>query len=126
MFEPVGNGGWRGNPPQARGGERPDGLDVAGVQLLSNDTVPEVFTYYEGELKANGWERYRRRDEGGRDYDVLVAEAYLRLTGAVNVSWEDRAHFFSIAARTMRRVLVDRHRRRIDVGLGAAMRAILP
>mgnify|MGYP001817678186 CR=1 FL=1 len=51
-------------PAQGRGGERSDGLDVAGVQLLSNDAVPEVFTYYEGELKANGWEITEANNDG--------------------------------------------------------------
>ncbi len=42
---------------------------------------------------------------------ALVNEAYLRLVGA-NVAWQDRAHFFAIAATTMRRVLVDHARAR--------------
>jgi RNA polymerase sigma factor (TIGR02999 family) len=37
---------------------------------------------------------------------ALVHEAYLRLVGA-NVEWQDRGHFFAIASRTMRRILVD-------------------
>jgi RNA polymerase sigma factor (TIGR02999 family) len=42
----------------------------------------------------------------------LVAEAYLRLIDVSEVDFASRAHFFSIAARVMRRVLVDRFRRR--------------
>lgn len=38
---------------------------------------------------------------------ALVNEAYLRLVDVENVSWQDRAHFFAIGARTMRRILVD-------------------
>ena len=37
----------------------------------------------------------------------LVHEAYLRLVGASQVSWQNRAHFFALSARLMRRVLVD-------------------
>jgi RNA polymerase sigma factor (TIGR02999 family) len=37
---------------------------------------------------------------------ALVHEAYLKLVDA-NVDWQDRGHFFAIAARTMRRILVD-------------------
>ena len=51
-------------PARGRGGERPDGLEVAGVQLLSNDAVPEVFAYYEGELKANGWDITEANNDG--------------------------------------------------------------
>ncbi len=42
----------------------------------------------------------------------LVHESYLRLIDQTRVDWRDRAHFFGLAATTMRRVLVDRARRR--------------
>src|ERR1700755_1873525 len=38
---------------------------------------------------------------------ALVHEAYLRLLGQHSVDWENRAHFFSIAAEMMRRILVN-------------------
>ena len=41
----------------------------------------------------------------------LVHEAYLRLVDQRRVAWADRAHFFSIAAQAMRRILVDHARR---------------
>lgn len=43
---------------------------------------------------------------------ALVNEAFLRLAGARDVRWQDRAHFMGIAARLMRRVLVDHARSR--------------
>ncbi|HEX4439717.1 MAG TPA: sigma-70 family RNA polymerase sigma factor [Thermoanaerobaculia bacterium] len=43
---------------------------------------------------------------------ALVHEAYLRLVRQDRVAWQNRAHFFGIAARMMRRVLVDHARRR--------------
>ena len=51
----------------------------------------------------------------------LVHEACLRLMGP-SVAWQDRAHFFAIAARQMRHILVDqaRHRQRGKRGGGAA------
>jgi RNA polymerase sigma factor (TIGR02999 family) len=42
----------------------------------------------------------------------LVHEVYLRLVDANQVNWQDRAHFFAVAASLMRRILVDRARRR--------------
>jgi len=42
----------------------------------------------------------------------LVSEAYLRLSGGAQPEWNDRVHFFAIAARTMRQILVDHARRR--------------
>ena len=41
---------------------------------------------------------------------VLVHEAYLRLVGQRRMDWNDRTHFFRIAARVMRRILVDHWR----------------
>ena len=43
---------------------------------------------------------------------ALVHEAYLRLLGDGDASWEDRRHFFGAAAQAMRRILVERARRR--------------
>jgi RNA polymerase sigma factor (TIGR02999 family) len=43
---------------------------------------------------------------------VLVNEAYLRLVDAKEVAWHDRAHFLAVAARVMRRILVDHARAR--------------
>jgi RNA polymerase sigma factor (TIGR02999 family) len=43
---------------------------------------------------------------------ALVHEAWLRLVGSENPSFENRAHFFSAAAEAMRRILIDRARRR--------------
>ena len=43
---------------------------------------------------------------------ALVHEAYMRLIGQRSVSWANRAHFFGIASRMMRRILVDHARRR--------------
>jgi len=43
---------------------------------------------------------------------VLVNEVYLRLVDAKNVAWHDRAHFLAVAARVMRRILVDHARAR--------------
>ncbi len=43
----------------------------------------------------------------------LVHEAYLRLVDQRTVDWRERGHFFAIAARTMRRVLLDHARRHL-------------
>jgi RNA polymerase sigma factor (TIGR02999 family) len=41
---------------------------------------------------------------------ALVNEAYIRLVDTQRVRWQDRAHFIAMAARTMRRILVDHAR----------------
>jgi len=43
---------------------------------------------------------------------VLVNEAYLRLVDGKSVQWQDRVHFLAVAARVMRRILVDHARTR--------------
>lgn len=43
---------------------------------------------------------------------ALVHEAYLRLVGHTTVHWDDRAHFYAVAAQLMRRILVDHARKR--------------
>ena len=54
----------------------------------------------------------------------LVHEAYLRLLDQRHVDWQDRLHFFRIAARVMRRVLVDHYRARVALKRGGAQVAI--
>src|SRR3989475_11763168 len=43
---------------------------------------------------------------------ALVHEAYLKLIDVTNVDWQHRAHFFAISAQIMRRILLDRARKR--------------
>jgi RNA polymerase sigma factor (TIGR02999 family) len=53
---------------------------------------------------------------------ALVNEAYVRLVGGANIDFQDRRHFFQVAAQAMRRILVDhaRARKAAKRGLGAA------
>jgi RNA polymerase sigma-70 factor (ECF subfamily) len=53
--------------------------------------------------------RYMRNERAGHTLQTsaLINEAYLRLIDAQQVRWQNRAHFFGIAAQLMRRVLVD-------------------
>lgn len=56
--------------------------------------------------------RYLRRENAGHTLQTtaLVNEAYVRLVDQKNVRWQNRAHFFGIAAQLMRRILVDHAR----------------
>ena len=58
--------------------------------------------------------RFLRRERGGHTLQTtaLVNEAYLRLVDQRNLRWQNRAHFFAIAAQLMRRILIDYARRR--------------
>lgn len=64
--------------------------------------------------------RYMRRERPGYTLQTsaLVHEAYVRLVDQGQVQWESRAHFFGIAARLMRQILVDQARRRNFVKRG--------
>ncbi len=57
---------------------------------------------------------YMSRERPGHTLQTtaLVNEAYLRLAGQTNISWQSRGHFFGIAARLMRQILVDCARKR--------------
>lgn len=54
---------------------------------------------------------HRVLSQQGRDHTLqstaLVHEAYLRLVGHTSVQWDNRAHFFAVAAQLMRRILMD-------------------
>jgi RNA polymerase sigma factor (TIGR02999 family) len=56
---------------------------------------------------------YLRRERADHTLQAtgLVHEAYLRLVDQTNVSWQNRAHFFGIAANLMRQILVDHARK---------------
>ena len=57
--------------------------------------------------------RYLRREHAGHTLQTtaLVNEAYLRLVGQRDPRWQNRAHFFGIAASMMRRILIDHARK---------------
>jgi RNA polymerase sigma factor (TIGR02999 family) len=52
----------------------------------------------------------RERGDHTLQATALVHEAYLRLADQTRLTWKDRAHFYGIAARLMRRILVDHAR----------------
>src|SRR5206468_9884564 len=67
--------------------------------------------YRELRRRAVGYLRHERPDHTLQP-TALVHEAYLRLIGLEHVSWQNRAHFFGVAAQMMRRILVDHARGR--------------
>jgi RNA polymerase sigma factor (TIGR02999 family) len=72
--------------------------------------------------------RYMRGERAGASMQAtaLVNEAYLRLVDVTGIRWQDRAHFFAMAAQMMRRILVDAARARTaDKRGGAAARVTL-
>lgn len=78
--------------------------------------LPMVYT----ELRSIA-ARHLRSERSGHTLQptALANEAYLRLRGLGDVPWHDRAHFFAIASRIMRRVLVDHARANLAQKRGA-------
>jgi len=64
---------------------------------------------------------YMRQERGDHllQTSALINEAYLRLIDWKSVRWQNRAHFFGVAARMMRRILVDFARQRPHIEKGA-------
>lgn len=89
-----------GSSPEARG---PNGWSPDPVLL------PEIYE----ELRRLAAGRLAREGLSATlQPTVLVHEAWLRLGGDAQPGWRNRAHFFGAAAEAMRRILIDRARRR--------------
>ncbi len=79
--------------------------------------------YEELRRMANRYLRNERRNHTLQT-SALVHEAYLRLVDHENIAWQNRAHFFGVAAQAMRRILVDHARTRNYEKRGGAMRHV--
>jgi RNA polymerase sigma factor (TIGR02999 family) len=79
--------------------------DAAALDRL----VPKVYT----ELRRLA-RRYMKNEAPGNTLQTtaLVNEVYLRLVDVTHTDWKDRAHFFAMSAKMMRRILVDAARAR--------------
>ena len=86
-----------------------------GDREALNRLVPLVYS----ELRRLAGRHLRHERQGHTlQTTALIHEAYLRLVDQRRVRWQNRAHFFAVAARLMRRILVDhaRGRQRIKRG----------
>jgi RNA polymerase sigma factor (TIGR02999 family) len=63
----------------------------------------------------------RQSSERTLDTTALVHEAYLQLVEETGVAWQDRAHFYAITARAMRRIVVDHVRQRVALKRGGGL-----
>ena len=69
---------------------------------------------------------YMRKEHPGHTLQptALVNEAFVRLVDARQVDWRDRAHFFAVSARMMRRILVDAARVKASVKRGGGAQRV--
>jgi RNA polymerase sigma-70 factor, ECF subfamily len=91
--------------------------DQAALEQLTPLVYRELHRLAEG---------YMQRERPGHllQTTALVNEAYMRLIDWKNVCWQNRAHFFGVAAQLMRRILVDFARARHQDKRGGAMRRV--
>ena len=80
------------------------GKDVASSRLI-DAVYPELRRIAARCLRAE-------RSDHTLQPTALVNEAYLQLVGQIDKDWQNRAHFFAVAAQVMRRILVDYARKR--------------
>lgn len=92
-------------------------LKTAGAKegLPSEDLLPLVYD----ELRSLAAARMRGEAQGQTlQATALVHEAWLRVSGKGGRTWNDRAHFFRVAALEMRRILVENARRKACIKRG--------
>src|SRR5882762_7222156 len=100
---------------------------LAALSSGNAEASARLITLVYSELRAMAG-RYMRRERPDHTLQAtaLVHEAYFRLAGLDHVQWQNRAHFFGIAARVMRCVLLDYAREhRAKKRSGAATRIAL-
>ena len=104
---------------------------TAMLRTLGSDTSRESldallpFVYEELHRQAH---RYLRGERPNHTLQTtaLINEAYLLLVGQSELEWQNRAHFFALAANTMRRILVDYARTKHRLKRGGSNNELLP
>jgi len=118
----------RAEPPQHRQSEPPR-QEITGALLAlrggapddRQDALERLVPLVYGELRKIA-HRQLGAERAGHTLSTtaLVHEAYLRLVDQTRAEWSDRAQFFAVAARAMRRILVDYARRHRALRRGGA------
>src|SRR5436309_339021 len=120
---------WASNPTHLKRAPMASPHDVTvllgqwsrGNRDALNELLPQV--YAELRRIANRQFRMERVDHTLQP-TALVNEAYLRLVDQRQVDWQNRAHFFGVAAQVMRRILVDHARRHTASKRGDGLRSV--
>lgn len=79
-----------------------------GSQKAYNKLLPLVYD----RLKDIAYQRIKRENQHTYSKTDLVHEAYFQLINIESVDWKDRTHFYAIASRCMRQILIDYARRK--------------
>jgi len=93
--------------------QRPENITelLASYGRGDKESLDQLMPVVYDELRRQA-ARYLRREQAGHTLQTtaLIHEAYVRLVDQRNLQWQNRAHFFGIAAQMMRRILVDHAR----------------
>ncbi|REJ73519.1 MAG: RNA polymerase subunit sigma [Acidobacteria bacterium] len=125
-----GNGEQRRGDDPYRGESAPDAAgEVTGLLAQASDgdheALERVFTLLYPELRRLAAARLRSLPSSGTlTPTVVVHDAYLRFVGAAKLRIGDRGHFFAIAGRAMRQILVDHARRHGSAKRGGELRRV--
>jgi RNA polymerase sigma-70 factor, ECF subfamily len=94
-------------------------LLLEGLRRGEEDALGRLMPLVYGELRRLAG-HYMRGERAGHTLQptAVVHEAYLRLAGQDWAEWQDRAHFIGVAARQMRRILVDYARQHVAAKRG--------
>lgn len=107
----------------------PDRGDITALLVAHSagegDAFDRLFPAVYEELRAIA-QRHMQRERAGHTLaaTALVHECYLNLADLTRSSWQDRAHFFAIASRAMRHILIDYARRRAALKRGGDRREV--
>lgn len=86
---------------------------LARMRSGDPEALDRLYPLVYGALKEVAHGQLRRQREPHLATTELVHETYLKLVGSESLAWKGRGHFFALAARAMRQILVDDARRRL-------------
>src|ERR1700761_4110364 len=98
---------------EAQKNRDPDGITALLQQIKQGDAAAESelmpLIYHQLRAIARNQMAHERPDHS-LQATILVHDAFLQLVGNSQIDWSNRAHFFALASRVMRRLLVDHAR----------------
>ncbi len=99
---------------------------LGALRRGSDDAMDLLFSAVYDELRRIAHRRLNHLRPGSTlNTTALVHEAYLKLVDHAGISWQDRAHFFAVAATAMRQILVDFARKKLAQKRGSGEQTIV-
>jgi len=96
---------------------------LAGIRAGTPEAWESLFGLVYEDLRRIARAHLRGQQTGTLGTTAMVNEAYLRLAGSGG-RWEDRAHFFAVASRAMRQILVSHARKKLAKKRGGGANAV--